>query len=143
MESRNVLIELKALQRDLEAAIAEFEAIVSGPLPEEVAFAMLRLKLTRASSRKRIFLETVVYPALTDLPETDREELRRFRQEGQAQLQRSAEHIAAWTMDRIVRDWDGYQGISALVRASMRQRQMEERRVVYPLIERLDRAKAA
>jgi hypothetical protein len=138
-----VLIDLKALQRDLEAVIADFEAMVTGPMPEEAAFAMLRLKLTRASSRKRVFLETIVYPALADLPEADRAELRRFRQEGQAQLQRSAEHIATWTMDRIVRDWDGYQGISALVRASMRQRQMEERRVLYPLIESMDRAQAA
>ncbi len=138
-----MLTELKALQRELEAVIAEFEAMVTGSLPDEAAFAMLRLKLTRASSRKRIFLETTVYPALTDLPEPDRAEFRRFRQEGQTQLQRSAEHIATWTMDRIVGDWSGYQGVSALVRASMRQRQMEERRVLYPLIERVDQAQAA
>jgi hypothetical protein len=143
VESPGVLNELKTLQRDLETVIAEFEAMVTGPLPEESAFALLRLKLTRASSRKRIFLETIVYPALSDLPEPDREDLRRFRQAGQAQLQRSAEHIATWTMDRIICDWSGYQGISALVRASMRQRQGEERRLLYPMIERTERARAA
>lgn len=138
-----MLAELKALQQELETIIAQFEAVVIGPVPDASSFAMMRLRLTRVSSRKRIFLETIVYPALTGLPDPDRATLTRFRSEGQAQLQRSAEHIATWTIHHIMHDWPGYQGFSALVRASMRQRQAEERHILYPLIERLDRAQAA
>ena len=139
-----MLAELKTLQQELEATIAQFEAVVTGALPAEVAsFAILRLRMTRASSRKRLFLETVLYPALAGLDGADREALARFRRDGQAQLQQSAEHIASWTMERILRDWRGYQGVSAQVRSAMRRRQAEERRLLYPLIERMDRARAA
>jgi hypothetical protein len=138
-----VLAELKALQRDLDRAIAAFEAIVTGPLPDETVFAPIRLRLTRVSARKQMFLQTHIYPMLAGLSEVEKFEVQRFRREGAAQLQRAAEHVTVWTMERIVRDWGGFQGMSALVRAAMWQNQNEESRILYPLIARMERPKAA
>lgn len=130
-----MLSELKRLHADLLAHLDELERLTSEPVmrPEEVAAA--RLKLTRASRRRSMFLDSAVYPALIgNDAATDAERVRQLRSDDKRRFVTSASHIAKWTLQEIAAHWSEYCSASRSLRAAMRDRIREEQAVLYPLL---------
>jgi len=131
-----MLVELKSLHSELLDLLARMEALTAEHFDEH-AVADARWKLTRASNRRRRFLEEVVYPHL--LARISPGEALRIKDlQGNAGASRAASsaHIRHWTPEHIARDWTGYQRASNAMRASMRERIAKEKSVIYPLLER-------
>jgi len=134
-----MLAELKSLHDEVLAGIAALEAIVSADKPDPAALAHARWQLTRVS-RNRGLLLAKIYPAIEHVRGLDSARLTAMRAEHQAAIAASSRHIAAWTPERILADWPGYQAASANHRAAMRARVAAEQATLYPLLTQLERA---
>ena len=130
-----MLARLKAIHEELLDGIRTLEAVLRQATPDVAALTSARWKLSRASGQRRKFLAESVYPALEQIPAADPRSLEELRNAGAAMLAESARHIAAWSTERIIADWAGYQRASATMRAAMRNRIAAEKAVLYPLLE--------
>ena len=129
-----MLTRLKTAHAELLTAIAVLEAETRRPEPAEATLSAARLKLTRASSRRKALIEQTILPARGGLsPENARrvDDLRRHAAEIALE---STRHIGSWTMHAILADWIGYRRASRLMRTAMLQRVAEESEVLYPLL---------
>jgi hypothetical protein len=135
-----MLARLKTIHEELLVGIKTLETVVQQSAPDVVGLTNARWKLSRASSHRRKFLADTVYPALDRASVPDRRGLEELRAAGTALLTESAQHIAAWSTDRIMSDWAGYQAASAAMRAAMRNRIAAEKAILYPLLEGAARA---
>jgi len=130
-----VLTELKAIHDQLRQAIAELAAVVTQPEMNDEALTAARLKLTRASRRRRSLIDSSIYPLLHDVPAPDAALLEELRLEAAHLAAQSSGHIGRWTMRTICADWPGYQRASAAMRASMLKRIEREAGILYPLLD--------
>jgi len=135
-----MLARLKTVHEELLTGIKTLETVVQQSTPDVAGLTNARWKLSRASSHRRKFLADTVYPTLDRASLPDRRRLEELRAAGTALLTESAQHIAAWSTDRIMNDWPGYQAASAAVRAAMRNRIAAEKAILYPLLEAAERA---
>jgi hypothetical protein len=130
-----VLDKLQTLHTDILAMLDELERVASAPVPDTAELASVRHKLTRASRGRTMLLESA-YPRL-DAGATAAEKalVDRLRTDGKEQLISSAEHIGTWSMRQITAQWNAYCTASRRMRAIMRAR-IEEERKLYPLLDR-------
>ena len=129
-----MLTKLKAAHAELRVAITELETETRRFEPMEASLSAARLKLTRASSRRRMLIDQEILPTLRDLPPEQKslvEELRRTASDIAVQ---SSRHIGDWTMRAIVADWQGYRLASKAMRSAMLQRIADESTILYPLL---------
>lgn len=128
-----LLNELKGVHRALLEATDAYEAMLRRPAPDAMLLTNIRLKLTAASGRRRVMLETI-YAALGELPPGDAERIRALRAESAASMMRSSRHIAVWTLREVERDWRGYVAASREVAPTVRAGVLSEQRIFYPLL---------
>ena len=130
-----MLSQLKAVHVELRDAIAGLEAVVSQPSPDREPLSAARLRLSKASSRRRSMIECSIYPLLHDIPPHEAEKITNLRLEMATLMVKSSEHIGRWTINAICEDWAGYQKVSAAMRRSMLKRIEHEAAVLYPLLQ--------
>jgi hypothetical protein len=135
-----MLARLKTVHEELLAGIKTLETVVQQSTPDVAGLTNARWKLSRASSHRRKLLAETVYPALDQASAADARRLDELRAAGTALLAESAQHIAAWSTDRIIGDWAGYQRASSAMRGAMRDRVAAEKAILYPLLEAAERA---
>ena len=138
-----MLTQLKALHAELRRAIAELAAETAKAEPDEVTLPAARLKLTRASSRRKSFIECSISPLMHDIRPEDARRIEGLRRIAADKAVESSAHIARWTMRTIRADWPGYRRASAEMRAQMLRRISEEADILYPLLEAKAAPKAA
>lgn len=129
-----MLARLKTAHAELLTAIAELEAETRRPVPVEATLSAARLKLTRASSRRKALIEHTILPALHGLSAEDARRIDDLRRRSAEIAVESSRHIGSWTMHAILADWAGYRRASRLMRTAMLQRIAEENEVLYPLL---------
>jgi hypothetical protein len=130
-----VLTQFKAVHAELREAIAGLEAVVSQPSPDREPLSAARLRLSKASSRRRSMIECSIYPLLHDVPPHEADKITNLRLEMAKLMVQSSEHIGLWTIRAICEDWPGYQKASAAMRRSMLKRIEHEAAVLYPLLQ--------
>jgi len=138
-----VLTRLKTLHDELRAAIAELAAETAKAEPDLDTLPAVRLKLTRASSRRKALIECSISPLLHDISPEDARRIEDLRRVAAERAVKSSAHIARWTMRAIVADWEGYRRASADMRAFMLRRIKEEATILYPLLEARSDRRAA
>ena len=138
-----MLSQLKILHGELRKAIAELAAETAKPEPDPATLPMARLKLTRASSRRKALIECSISPLLHDISRDDARRMEDLRRIAADKAVESSAHIARWTMRLILADWQGYRRASAEMRSQMLRRINEEAAFLYPLLEEKDARKAA
>jgi hypothetical protein len=138
-----VLSELKTLHGALREAIAELAAETAKAEPDTATLPLVRLKLTRASSRRKALIECSISPLLHDISPGDARRIEDLRRIAADKAVESSAHIARWTMRSILADWQGYRRASAEMRSQMLRRINEEAAVLYPLLEARDARQAA
>ena len=137
------LVRLKACHAALESALQTLDALTRKAVPDRGQLASARLALSQASSSRTRCLNNDVYPAVLAIGDRAAQESVRALQSDGARLRaHSTEHVAAWSIDRAMNDWDGYRRASADMRAAMRGRVTRERALLYPVLS-AERASAA
>lgn len=131
-----MLARLKARHAALESALDALERLTRNATPDRAQVAAARLALSQASAQRTRYLNDEVYPKVlaSDDPVAS-EAVRALRSEGAQLRALSAEHVAAWNIDRAVRNWPDYCRASAEMRATMRDRVRRERALLYPLLD--------
>ena len=129
-----MLTKLKASHAELLEGIAELEAETRRAEPIEATLSAVRLKLTRASSRRKALIEHTILPALCVLTPEDARRVDDLRRDAGEIALESSRHIGSWTMRAILADWMGYRRASKAMRATMLRRIAEEKAVLYPLL---------
>ena len=128
-----MLTNLKTAHAELHAAIAELEAETRRYEPEEGSLSPARLKLTRASSRRRVLIDQII-PTLSNLSPEQKSRIENLRRTASDQAVLSSRHIGDWTMRAILADWQGYRRASKAMRNTMLQRINDESSLLYPLL---------
>lgn len=128
------LVRLKACHAALESALQRLDALTRKTAPDRGQLASARLALSQASSSRTRCLNDV-YPAVLGIGDKSaRENVRALQSEGVRLRALSTEHVAAWSIDRVMNDWAGYRRASAEMRATMRDRLNRERSLLYPIL---------
>jgi len=129
-----VLTKLKAAHAELRVAITELETETRRFEPDEASLSAARLKLTRASSRRRALIDQEIFPTLRDLTPEQKDRIDGLRRTASEVAVLSSRHIGDWTMRAILADWQGYRRASKTMRSAMLQRIGEEGAILYPLL---------
>ena len=128
--------ELEQAHSQLLAQLDALEELVRGPVPTAGALSAARYQLTRVSRKRRKLLEERVFPMLLDrLEGAAADRIRTLRDSTSTAVADSAKHIHRWSTDEILDDWSGYRTASASMRRQMRERVMQEQRMLYPLLD--------
>lgn len=131
-----MLARLKARHAALESALETLERLARKATPDRAQVASARLALGQASAQRTRCLNEDIFPKILDADDPAASEtVRALRTEGAQLRARSAEHVAAWNIDRAIDDWPGYCWASAELRAIMRDRLRRERMLLYPMLD--------
>ena len=129
-----MLTKLKSAHAELLEGIEALGAETRRPEPIEATLSAARLKLTRASSRRKALIEHTIIPSLRALSPEDARRVEDLRRSAGEIALESSRHIGSWTMRAILADWMGYRRASKAMRAAMLRRITEEKAVLYPLL---------
>jgi len=130
-----MLARLKAHHAALESALEAMDRLSRKAMPDRAQLATARLALSQASAQRTRCLNEDVFPTILAANDPVAcESVRTLQSEGAQLRARSAEHVAAWSIDRAIGDWQGYCRVSSELRATMRDRLRRERLLLYPLL---------
>jgi hypothetical protein len=127
--------ELHDLHAQLLQMLNELEELTAQPVPDEAALASLRYRLTRTSSARRKYVDSLCTGLKRSLSGSDAAALDAVHDSNSAAMTASSEHISTWSLREIVKNWPGYCQTSLAVRRSMRAQIEVEKATLYPLIE--------
>ena len=131
-----MLTELHQAHEQVLAALAELETLTAGAQPDSSALAGVRWRLSRASGHRRRLVEEACAHLLEKATPAEAQALRTLKQDMGEMQSASSRHVGAWSIGRVLEDWDGYRAASAEMRGAMRERIATEKRVLYPLLQR-------
>ncbi|MES2444565.1 MAG: hypothetical protein V4574_17195 [Pseudomonadota bacterium] len=129
-----MLAELIATNDELLAALDALETLTAQPEPAEAAVASARLKLSRASGKRRRVVDAACTLLLETASAEDARKLRGLREINATQLEASTGHIGSWGLKHVMADWPGYCRVSAPMRQSLRDLVAADRETLYPLL---------
>jgi hypothetical protein len=148
--SAALLTELRAAHAALLDSIAELEKACALPVPGEAPFTAIRWTLSGASLTRRMlwakilgFLVPLVAQGEEEADRAAAADLRRLQEGDIALLRASTAHVGRWSAENALADWAAYCEASRIMRGRMEAAIEEERRVLYPMLERLGRKDAA
>jgi hypothetical protein len=128
------LEKLKEAHAELLQAIDELAELTRGLPPGKDLLVDVRWNVSKASLARRLLWGRIHAHLAGRVDESKEADLRNL-QEMEVQLFRySATHVARWTTELILDDWDGYRQASALMRSKMIDGVAAERRVLYPML---------
>ena len=130
----DVLAQLMAVHGDIQASIQRLAAVAQSAEPDRSELAIVRWKVMHASRARWRLLEDIVYPELARRSLTDRPEVLALRADDAALIARASSHVAAWDTDQIMGDWNEYRTAANRIVMAMRDRQAQEKAVLYPLL---------
>jgi hypothetical protein len=129
-----MLDEFRLVHEEMEAALANLDALTSEPLLDETRLASARLKLSRASGKRRRLVDAATVQLLDGAAPSDARKLRALRELNAIQLEVSTRHIGTWGLRQIAADWPGYCHASVNMRQSLRELIAADRETLYPLL---------
>jgi hypothetical protein len=131
-----MLAELKQVHEELLTALDDLDAITNAPRPDETRLASARVRLSRASNKRRRIVEAATLNLLDTATPVQARELRALRERYAAQLESSTRHISSWGLRDIMADWPGYCRAATAMRQSLRDLVADDRATLYPLLVR-------
>lgn len=129
-----MLAELKATNEELLAALDVLEQLTAQPEAHEASIASARLKLSRASGKRRRVVDAACNLLMETASPEEARKLRGLREINAAQLESSTVHIGRWGLRQVVADWPGYCRASTPMRQSLRDLVDADRATLYPLL---------
>jgi hypothetical protein len=126
--------ELEQTHAEMEAALADLAAITGEATFDEPRLASARVRLSRASGKRRRIVDAAILNLLETASPDDARKLRGLRERNATQLEASTKHIGGWGMRHIVADWPGYCRASVAMRQSIHDLIAADRETLFPLL---------
>ena len=130
-------VQLRGAHHALLGAMDNMQQVTLGQLPERSRFAAARWRLSQASLMRRSLSARIIAYISDRIDADDHERLGGFQAADRRMMQRSAQHVGAWTIDTITNDWPGYCEASREIRSHMKAHVELECRMIMPMLERL------
>ncbi|KTF67883.1 hypothetical protein ATB93_16325 [Sphingomonas sp. WG] len=113
------------------AGMAEVEEHCSREIPDLAALALVRVKLSRASTERSKLVRDVIVPKLLENADPAfRGELSLMLEAFTAKRVASSKHVATWSSWTIQQNWDGYREASRTIRKMMQDQIDRERKIL-------------
>ncbi len=135
-----LLAELKSAHAGLGLAMRVLEGLTGGSLANRDRYAAARWRISQASLGRRTVWGRIYRHLIAGAGPQDAAALNDLQADEMRMLHLSAAHVSRWTMAAIDADWAGYCRASEAVRRQLGDRTETERRLLYPMLERLGRA---
>lgn len=130
-----MLADLIATNDELLAALDVLEKLTLQPEPDEAGLASARLRLSRASGKRRRVVDAACNLLLESASAEEARKLRSLREINGVQLESSTSHIGTWGLRHVMADWAGYCRASTPMRQSLRDLIAADRDTLYPMLE--------
>jgi hypothetical protein len=131
-----MLSDLKQAHQELLGHIAELEAILAESTILASEVARVRLKLSKASTRRRKIVVEAIQRVSGGATVEEARRLSLLRDNDAAIVAATSHHVGEWTIEAILANGEGYRDASSTMRKSMLERIATEKRFLYPLLER-------
>ena len=129
-----LLAALRHAHDRLLDALSLKETVTSASIPVSTRFSLARWQLGRARHLRQRVLNDVYAELFQSATEQEAALLRLLQADELDLCQRSSDHLAQWTNERVEADWPGYRAAAAEVIKRVRRRVMMEREAVYPML---------
>lgn len=130
-----MLDKLQTLHLELLDAIAVLDRFAKSDCVQLEQLALARYNASKASRRRTQCLDTEIVPhLLVSATADERAAILSLHAISSAQMEASRTHVAKWNIDRIAAHWPDYCREGKDIRAKMRARIEEERKILYPLL---------
>ena len=134
-----MLRELLALHDATYLALRDMEELCKARAPDRSSLASARWKLTSGTVKRLRLIELEIYPAILPTASlVERTQLEHLAAERQERRQASADHVARWSLERAVTEWEGYKKASVTIRSGALARLNRERETLVPMLDRLE-----
>ena len=134
---RNLRKELEATHRQIEFCIEDLQAVTSDGPPVGTQFSTIRLRIGKAILARRRIAHDAYSRLLAEVASDDVAAVRDLQQRELAQFHFTSEIIGHWTPQLLQGNWQEYCEASRRVRDGMREIIAAEKRLLYPLLDRL------
>lgn len=135
-QARDLLDELSRTHREVVQCMAEMDRTTSGGA-DKLVYTRARYAISRASLiRRNLFREACrelsqrVEPVMLD-------RIREAEDADKELMRLSAAHVSRWTAEQVEVHWPGYVTASKAIRAHMKHELDTEKRIIFPLLQRL------
>lgn len=137
-EIAGVIPEFCAEHRALEAHAAQLLAIVSAPVPDAAAVAVMRWRMAQALIDHCNREDRLIYDRLLSSGDAIATDIAwQYRQEHGTIGPSFASYIAAWPVGRITREWARFRAETEALLAGLADRIEREEQVLYAHVERV------
>ncbi|HUE78885.1 MAG TPA: hypothetical protein VMN38_04570 [Sphingomicrobium sp.] len=136
-----LLAQLRDAHASLALAMRVLEELTCGSLADRERYAAARWRISQASLSRRTLWGKIYRHLIAGVGLQDAAVLNDLQADEMRMLHCSAAHVGRWTMAAIDQDWPGYCRASEVVRGQLSARTDNERRLLYPMLERLSRAR--
>jgi hypothetical protein len=104
---------------------------------EKLEYSKARYAVSRTSLARRQLFQSICRELSGRLVGSDADDLAEIQQIDGKLLSQSAAHISRWTAPAVEQDWAGYCQASHAIREQMKRELAAERRLLFPILERL------
>lgn len=134
----NVILDLCAEHRELEAQAGMLLRVVQNSTPDTAAVAVLRWRMAQRLSDHCEREDRAIYETLVASGDAAATAIAwRYRQE-HGQLSRDfSRYVAAWPVDRVASEWAAFRGETEKVVAGLHSRILLEEQELYAHVERV------
>ena len=126
--------DLDRAHRDLLHAIENLEQLTEGPLPTRGVVVEARWNISSASLTRRTLWHRILAHFSSHKFDDVRADIRGLQDCDMRLLHRSSVHVATWSIDAVMADWDAYCVASKHMRDCMKDAIEKERAVLSVLL---------
>jgi len=126
------MADLRVWHDELQAALAEMEALTARPGFDSAELSRVRYRLSRVSGERRKLVALLCDTLSEHATGFQAEQIAALRESNAQARAASTAHIGAWTLQQVTADWEGYCRASAQMRAIMRAQIAAEKAALYP-----------
>jgi len=132
-----MLARLERLHAEFVDALAGLNGLVRASAPSREAIAEARLRLMHTTIAHTKYMELDVYPTVfRALSPVEAEPIRELRRRAIAVRIELSRHIATWPIERVIRDWAGFQ--ETTIRADLNRGMRAQLHALLPILSRED-----
>lgn len=133
---QDLLHELSAAHEAVLAAMATMSQVTDQE-SDTLAYTKARYRISSAGLRRRQIFQRICAHLTERVSDEDTDALRKVQEVDRELSSASAAHISRWIPSEVEGDWSGYCAASRQIREQMKRELEAERRLLFPILERL------
>lgn len=131
-----LLSQLRSADADVLRSLAEMGRVTARPAGDKYDYTRARFAISQASIVRWTLVMRICDYLIPRVSTSDSDTLRRLHERQSDTLRRFKNHLERWSSRDVADDWQGYRAASRALQRRNRRNVEDERRLLYPLLER-------